>query len=170
MNNVPEYPGEKRLNFIDLNFKEIDGVLYRRYKKGWKLSGAIHGKGYKNGKGYLTSMVLRKYLKNHHIVWYMHNREWPESLIHHLDGITTNNRIENLALSNDRDNIGEGWLQNPRKTTKWTGVRRHEDGKFTAQIWINGRNVYLGYFDNGEDAHRAYLKAREEYEDAFQPE
>ena len=42
-----------------------------------------------------------------------------------------------------------------------TGVRFNKrDGKFTAQISINGKDVALGYFDNVDSAEIAYQKAK----------
>ena len=40
----------------------------------------------------------------------------------------------------------------------------HKNGKkFQAQISINGKNINLGMFDTKEEAHQAYLQAKEKY-------
>lgn len=64
----------------------------------------------------------------------------------------------------------EGWLNNlfidhAAKRGKWPiGVCfNKQTKKFQANVRINGKRKHLGYFDNPQEAHAAYLKAKKKY-------
>ena len=39
----------------------------------------------------------------------------------------------------------------------------HIDNRWRAIIRFNNKNIHLGYFNTKEEAHQAYLKAKEKY-------
>jgi hypothetical protein len=47
-------------------------------------------------------------------------------------------------------------------TSKYIGVRKERE-RFRADITVNGRKKFLGYFDNEESAARAYNTALRKY-------
>jgi AP2 domain len=54
-----------------------------------------------------------------------------------------------------------------KNKTGFTGVHYTANGKrFTAQISVNNREVYLGTFDTPEQASKAYQDAVEKYRNA----
>jgi hypothetical protein len=87
----------------------------------------------------------------------MHNGDIEEGYcIDHMDGDTTNNRIDNLRMVNHQEN------QFNRPTAKgycWNKERQ----KYSAQIFLDGKNKYLGLFDKEEDAIKARADAKEIY-------
>lgn len=76
--------------------------------------------------------------------------------VDHRNGIRHDNRLENLRLVTCQ--------QNQFNQTKALGYYWNKrDQKWTAQIRLDGRLIYLGYFDNPEDARQTYLTAKLKY-------
>ena len=42
------------------------------------------------------------------------------------------------------------------KTSQYIGVRMKSEGRFTAQIYVDKKNKYIGIYDNEYDAAKAY--------------
>lgn len=114
-------------------------------------------------KGYLTVSIEGKKQLVHRLVWLFHYGYLPENQIDHINGIKTDNRIENLREANNSEN-----QQNQKKppvtnTSGFLGVTRYKSrGNWVAGIKINGKRINLGYFDTPEEAHAAYLAKKKE--------
>lgn len=76
--------------------------------------------------------------------------------VDHVDGKSRNNRIENLQLLTNRENVSKGKLIN-KKTSKYTGVswEKHTK-KWAVRIKINGKQKYIGGFEDEKSAANAY--------------
>jgi len=104
-----------------------------------------------NQKNYLLSRVVYK----------AHNNDWNitdnsmNNFIDHINNNSVDNRIENLRILTHQQNQ---WNTNA-KGYHWF----NRDNNWRANIKINGKTKHLGYFDNEEDAHQAYLNAKEIY-------
>jgi len=95
----------------------------------------------------------------HRLAWLWIHGTFPSSFIDHKNGNRDDNRIENLRLCTNSEN-----LQNQRtdknnssgiKGVTWSNGRQ----KWVAQIRRNGRGRTIGFFDNKEDAAKAYSDA-----------
>ena len=75
-----------------------------------------------------------------------------DNQIDHIDRNPLNNNIENLRVVTNQEN---GWNQYAKGYSF-----NKENGKYRAQIRVNGKNIYLGYFENEDDARTAYLNAK----------
>jgi hypothetical protein len=104
-----------------------------------------------DGRGYYHGRINRQHMKAHRIVYFLHTGTWPET-IDHIDGVRTNNLIENLAgktyAENNHNVIRNGYW--PLKKTK----------KFISKIRANGKYFDVGIFNSKEEARAAYLKAK----------
>lgn len=143
--------------FIEINGCKLcvftNGHIYRVMKNG----DMKYCKG-ANCNGYLTICLNYKLYYYHRIIYYAFKGfdiENPLILIDHINSINNDNRIENLRTSTNQQNNfnknAKGYYWNKR------------DNKWQAQIQLNGKNIFLGYFNNEEDAHNAYLKSKEIY-------
>ena len=82
--------------------------------------------------------------------------------VDHADGEPLNNRRENLRLATRAENM----RNMKRRRDNTSGVKgvnwSKHNSKWAAGIKHNGKRHFLGYFDNAEEAHAAYLQAAEE--------
>jgi hypothetical protein len=80
-------------------------------------------------------------------------------LVDHKDRNGLNNQRENLRLCTNTQNQWNS--KTPiTNTSGYKGVCWHSDTKkYMASISINGKRIYLGYYDNPIDAAKAYDKA-----------
>lgn len=92
------------------------------------------------------------------LVWCWHNKSYPPRYIRHKDGDTLNNRIENLELIERKNK--------PREEKREVSGAHKHGAKWQAQIKINGFCKYLGRYDTKKEAHAAFLKAKQEYQNA----
>lgn len=101
--------------------------------------------------GYLVGRLNETSLYSHRVVWALHHGNFPDLWLDHIDGNKTNNQIENLRQVAYKDNNKNSRLRQDNKTGL-TGVSKRF-GLFEANIKnIEGKQVFLGRFDNLEDA------------------
>lgn len=109
--------------------------------------------------GYIQIRVDYKLEYAHRVIWESVNGKIPDGMvIDHINGNTTDNRILNLRLVTQSEN-----MQNTRgaradnNTSKIKGVtfdKRRK--KWIAQIFVDGKHHYLGQWDSKEEAAKAY--------------
>lgn len=83
-----------------------------------------------------------------------HNPNGHNKVIDHINGITTDNRLQNLRIVTSRENTTFGYLKK-KTTSKYTGVDLYNK-KWRAKIQINNKIIILGRFNTEEEAHQAY--------------
>lgn len=119
-------------------------------------------------KGYAQCILFknreRKNFKLHQLVamaFLNHVLCGHERVVDHIDNNTLNNKLSNLQVITARENLSRS---RKNKTSKYTGVHwSKEQGKFIANIYINGRQKHLGCFNSDIDAFSAYKKALSDY-------
>ena len=119
--------------------------------------------GYKCNDGYWRVRYKDMRHQAHRLVWAIATGEDAPCQIDHKDHDRENNAIENLRLApnNDKDQ-----QQNKKLSTRnkhgYAGVRKRKGcNRYTAVIKAYGWEYNLGSFDTPEEAHEAYLNARE---------
>jgi hypothetical protein len=103
--------------------------------------------------GYLRISVNGKKYQAHRLVWLLFHGCFPTKDIDHIDGNRSNNRIENLREVTRMEN-----LHNRTKAKGYTFCNTRK--KYVAQLKINYKRHFLGYFDTAEEAREAYVKAK----------
>jgi len=91
--------------------------------------------------------------------------------VDHLDGNSLNNLWSNLAPGTHRNNACNRKDQRDgTKSSQHPGVSWHEkEHKYRAQIQFEGRPIHLKYFDNEEEAAKAYEHAKSRIEKGLHP-
>ena len=89
----------------------------------------------------------------HRIAYYMHSGIDPlGNQIDHINGLTTDNRFENLRIVTNTVNSRNKKMRN-NNTSGFTGVYWYKrDRKWQARIKINNKYKHLGCFDTIEEA------------------
>ena len=90
----------------------------------------------------------------HQYAWYITYNEIPTE-IDHIDRIRNNNKISNLRCVEHSINT--------QNTNAKGFVYDKERSKYRVRIYINGKNIYLGEYNNSIEAHQAYLDAKKIY-------
>jgi len=138
-------------------------ILLTRYgeetshKKGRILKSSLNGYGYlvlrlnKDGRG--------KTIKVHHLVWDTFGgkpRNGHKLQVDHIDENKINNRVDNLQLLSHRANLSKG---KAKFRDLPTGVWWYsQQKKYASQIQINKKQIHVGYFNNPQEASKAYQK------------
>ena len=126
-----------------------------------KRAGSI--KADRNGKRYVRVRVGKRIIAGHVIAWFFHTGDWLPGQIDHINGDGTDNRIENLRLASNAENMKNKRLME-NNTSGFCGVVYHSRDKvWEARININGRRVNLGRFRDRSGAIAARIKANEQH-------
>ena len=113
--------------------------------------------------GYIA--ITFNYVKffGHRLAWYLTYGEIPNGEIDHINGKKDDNRIDNLRVTDRKEN-GRNVSKPITNSSGCVGVRWHKTAKkWNARIKIDQKDIYLGLFENFEDA----VKARKEAEKKF---
>ena len=146
---------EKMREILSQNVEYRDGLIFWRRTIGAKAKqGAQIGSPDKDG--YLRFWMFRKQYSVHRAIFLMHNGYLPPC-IDHINGVITDNRVENLrAATLSQNQFNQKGRQSSKSGVK--GVHWHSGiGKWTASIRVNGRLRHLGTFSSIEDAARARI-------------
>jgi hypothetical protein len=80
-----------------------------------------------------------------------------EKVVNHIDLNKTNNNVNNLEIVSPRENSNR---LHCKTSSKYTGVYKVKNSKkWSSGIMLKGKRIFLGYFDNEEDASQYYKKA-----------
>lgn len=112
--------------------------------------------------GYRRIYINRVSYGTHVLVWNWHFGLIPESLVlDHVTGLSEGgtDHIGNLRVTTDAANVQKKAMTS-RNTSGFRGVHYcHEQRRWKANIYVEGRNLNLGRFDAKEDAALAYDEA-----------
>lgn len=124
-------------------------------------AGSMHKSGYK------VFGFFGFDFKVHRVIWAISNGKWPEMYVDHINGNTSDNRIENLREASTCENTRN--MKKPSHNTsgiKGVGFCK-QTGKYTAWIWVNNKKIWLGRHATKEEARKAYLEASNHYHGDF---
>jgi hypothetical protein len=111
--------------------------------------------------GYYVIKLLKeqkKIIKVHQLVAIAFLNHKPCGMllvVDHINNIKTDNRLDNLQVITNRKNLSK----DKNGTSKYTGVswsKRYN--KWESNIYINGKNIFLGHFESEKEASIIYQK------------
>jgi hypothetical protein len=105
--------------------------------------------------GYLVCGIGGRQYRLHRLAWLYVYGEFPKLELDHINGVRTDNRICNLRECTRSEN-----LQNQRGVSGAWQLKK--SGKWVAAIGLNKKTKRLGSFHTFDEAHQAYLKAKQE--------
>lgn len=134
----------------------------------WNSKFAKTKAGHIDGSGYIQIRVDWKMIQAHHIIWALMTGEWPKNQIDHRNGKRDDNRFSNLREATPSEQNQNVALRKDNQAGL-TGVHQRGSGRWRAAISARGRRHSLGSFDTKEEAHAAYLDAKNRLHQ-FQPQ
>lgn len=151
------------LEILDQKFIYIPEVGKLKYRK--KPSGtSSEFAGTITSNGYTAVLVLGEAYKAHRVAWALYYRELPgiHLVIDHINGSKSDNRIENLRLVTQSDNMMNGQLRSDNTSgfrgVCWCKARK----RWHVIVSINRRRITIGRYINLEDAITARLNFERE--------
>ena len=109
--------------------------------------------------GYVQMMLDGTMYLGHRLAWFFVSGYWPKAVIDHVNGDRADNRIANLRETSIRLNVAHS-KRRTNNTSGYKGVNMdRRRGKWVAKIMVNRKSLHLGYFDDPQRAHEAYMRA-----------
>jgi len=132
--------------------------------KGRKPVGSVVGS--LNNTGYISSMIDQKNYLHHRLAWLYTHGYFPPEDVDHIDGVRTNNRLENLRLASRYQNC-QNAARRSDNSSGTPGVVQ-VGKRWRSRVTLLGVHHHVGYFDTSEAAREAYLAAKAKLH-TFQP-
>lgn len=125
--------------------------------------GMVAGSKYKTG--YLFICIDGNRYLAHRLAWLYVYGVFPEKQLDHINQIKYENRIINLREANASENAqNRPDISQKKNKSGYYGVCHNKFKKnkpeWFAQIKLNGKTVYLEYFDDPKQAHESYLNEK----------
>lgn len=104
-----------------------------------------------------TGCSKMRHLYMHNAIWEWHHGPIPDDLtVDHIDRNTLNNQLSNFRLATFSQQMQNRGLFKNNKSG-YRGVGWHKGcEKWQARIRVDGKLIHLGYYDDKDDAARAY--------------
>ena len=131
-------------------------------QKTWNSRFAGKEIGSRHTHGYLKACINYEQHFVHRLAFAHYYGRWPENEIDHINGIRTDNRIENLRDVTRTENLQNQKLSSLRsRPDGLLGVHWNKDqNKWVAHIKVGKKSRHLGVFDGKQAAQAAYRSAK----------
>jgi len=150
-----------KMNSIDIELSRVLELIDYCQETGsftWKPKPAGHKR---KDSGYISITIDGNEIKAHRLAWFITHGEWPSSVIDHINGDPSDNRISNLRDATHKINAENKRKHHKDSASKMLGVCWHKHrSRWQAHLGHNGKTIYLGLHDTPEAAHEAYLSAK----------
>lgn len=114
--------------------------------------------GWVDHRGYRRIKIGSRKYRAHRLAWFVTHGEWPSDQIDHINRDKLDNRIENLRVVNNSENMRN--LPPPAIDPRTLGVTFHKrDQRYVTSIRVAGRTISLGSFKTFDEARAARVAA-----------
>jgi hypothetical protein len=157
--NIKDYEGYYQISNLG-NVKSLHRVVARRNHPPHTTKEKILALT-PDSKGYFIVYLhkgIRKGHLVHKLVWDAFGNETKKDKtirIDHKDDNRQNNKIDNLQLLANRENCYKGWVAKGKKEPIGVTLDRTKK-KYVANIQLAGRRIFLGTYNNIEEASKKY--------------
>lgn len=111
--------------------------------------------------GYIDIGFKQKTYRAHRLAWLYMTGRMPTLDIDHINGVRDDNRFANLREVDRITNMQNIRRPGVKNKSGYLGVSVDRwDGKWIAQITVNGEKVFLGRHESPELAAAAYIEAK----------
>ncbi len=143
-----------------LNYDEETGIFTRSRSASKSTARYIGSEAGCLNRGY-RYIGIRKYgqVQAHLLAWVLMNGAIPDGMeVDHIDCDPSNNAISNLRLAtSSQQKMNKRVQGNNRAGLKGAFYHAmHKGKKWRSQIKVDGRVIFLGYFETKYEAHEAY--------------
>lgn len=142
-----------------LSYDPETGVFkWRSRRSGVRTAGMVAG-NWSSSTGYCQIMIDKRNYTAHRLAWLYQTGAWPGCEIDHINTDCTDTRWVNLREATQTQNRGNTRVRSDN-TSGFKGVSWYKrDRKWDARVKVNGKQVYLGRFDDQHDAALVYAAA-----------
>ena len=116
-------------------------------------------------QGYIRICIEQQSYKAHRLAWLYVYGYMPEGPLDHINNVRIDNRICNLRVVTQQNNILNSSVRRTKKSGLLKGVSYYKKrpDQFVAQIRIGGKQHKLGIFDSEIEAHEAYCQKAKQH-------
>jgi len=144
-----------------VDYDSVSGSFtWRVNRQGSAKAGDIAG--YVRADGYIRIKIKQHGIWAHRLAWAFTHGEMPSGSIDHINGNTSDNRIENLRNVDARTN-SENERKGRRRKLKGSLLGAHWSEtwkRWKSSITCSGVAKHIGWFDTEQEAHAAYVTAK----------
>lgn len=146
-----------------------DSGMGARYPAGSEV-GSVDLSGPKLTKSYRRVNLGGTHFYVHRVIWVWVAGVQPENEIDHIDGNGLNNKWENLRSVSRLQNAKNRRI-NTNNTSGTAGITYRKDSdRWRARIAVDGKVIFLGSYDDKQDAINARKEAERKYYEVDQTE
>lgn len=144
---------ERLVELVDYDAQT--GIFTRKVATGRMSVGGVMGSP--THGGYIRIVVLQRSYLAHVLAWFIVHKAWPPGPLDHINLDPTDNRITNLRVVSPAENVRHSRIKCVNRSGA-KGVILTRTGRFTAQLKLHNKSIYLGTFGTLDEAAHAYNK------------
>lgn len=144
------------------SYNKETGLLTRKTGQ-W----AGHVQSAQDSRGYVITYANGKSYRAHRVIWMIYYGEPAPKVIDHINGICSDNRIENLRAATQSQNTSNRHDKPKRKHDLPKGVSKNRS-RFISHIYVDGKRISYGKtFATPLEAGQAYDEMAIKYHGEF---
>jgi len=150
----------------DLEYDPETGAIWRRHSYFPKFENTRADKIADLRGGYRFVTYKQRVFAAHRLAWLLTHGHLPKLLIDHINGDPADNRLFNLRLATNSENLRNRGANAGRSLPKGVSLVQ-ASGRYMTSIGLDNRIIYLGTFPTVAEAAAAYSEAAARFHGEF---